>query len=104
MAKELTAENFDETISSAEGLVLVDFWAPWCGPCKMMGPIVDELSEEMSNVTIAKVNVDENNALSSKYNVLSIPTFILFKNGEVVDQFQGAMGKDALKGKIEGHL
>ena len=103
MALELTQANFDENVTQADGLVLVDFWAPWCGPCKMMAPIVDEVAEEMSDVTIAKVNVDEASDVAMQYNVLSIPTFVIFKGGQVVDQFAGAMGKDALKERIEKH-
>ena len=104
MALELTTQNFDEQVTNAEGVVVVDFWAPWCGPCKVMSPIVEELAEEMGNVTIAKVNVDENQEVSMQFNVLSIPTFIIFKGGQVVDQFAGAMGKDALKARVEKHL
>ncbi|PIR47533.1 thioredoxin [Candidatus Uhrbacteria bacterium CG10_big_fil_rev_8_21_14_0_10_50_16] len=104
MALELTTQNFDEQVTNAEGVVVVDFWAPWCGPCKMMSPVVEELAEEMGNVTIAKVNVDENQEVSMQFNVLSIPTFIIFKGGQVVDQFAGAMGKDALKARVEKHL
>jgi thioredoxin 1 len=101
MAKEITKENFDSVITESEGVVLVDFWAPWCGPCKTMGPIVDELSEEMDSITIAKVNVDDNSELAAQHNILSIPTFVMYKGGQVVDQFSGAMGKEALKERIE---
>ncbi|HBU27603.1 TPA: thioredoxin [Candidatus Uhrbacteria bacterium] len=104
MALELTTQNFDEKVTNAEGVVVVDFWAPWCGPCKMMSPVVEELVEEMKNVTIAKVNVDENQELSMQFNVLSIPTFIIFKGGQAVDQFAGAMGKDALKARVAKHV
>lgn len=103
MALELTKDNFDQKVTEAEGAVLVDFWAPWCGPCKLMGPIVEELADEMTNVSIGKVNVDDNSELAARYNVLSIPTFIVFKGGQVVDQFTGSMGKEALKERLEKH-
>ena len=104
MSTELTTSNFDSEVLQAEGLVLVDFWAPWCGPCKLMSPIVDEVGAEMDQVAVGKVNVDENQELAQKHNILSIPTFILFKGGQVVDQFSGSMRKEALQQKIEKHL
>ena len=89
---KVTDADFDATIS--EGLVLVDFWAPWCGPCQIIGPILDEVSEEMEGkVTIAKLNVDENQATPQKYGVQGIPTMILFKNGQLVDRIVGARPK-----------
>lgn len=100
----LTEENFDQSVLQAEKLVLVDFWAPWCGPCRMMAPILEELAKEMDSVVIGKVNVDDSASLAQRYNILSIPTFIVFKKGEVIDQFSGSMTKDVFKSHIEKHL
>ncbi len=102
---EVTQDNFQDEVMSADMPVLVDFWAPWCGPCKMMAPIVEELSKDMEGkAKVVKVNVDENQALAQEHNILSIPTFMIFKGGQVVDQFAGAMGKDVLEEKISKHL
>ena len=101
---ELTTNNFDENVLKAQGLVLVDFWATWCGPCKLMSPIVDELASELDGVVVGKVNVDENPDLARQFNILSIPTFIIFKSGQVIEQFSGSMSKDMLKEKIAKHL
>ncbi len=99
-----TQDNFDAAVLQAEKPVLVDFWAPWCGPCKMMSPIIEELAGEMEEVVIGKVNVDENADIAQRYNILSIPTFIVFKGGQVVEQFSGAMNKEQLKEKLQKHI
>lgn len=101
----LTEENFDQSVLQAEKLVLVDFWASWCGPCRMMAPVLEELAHEMADsVTIGKINVDDQSSLAQRFNILSIPTFILFKKGQVIEQFSGAMSKQAFKDHIEKHL
>lgn len=80
---EITEENFEEVVLNSEEPVLVDFWAPWCGPCRMMGPIIDEISEETPEIKVGKINVDEEPKLATKYDINSIPTFLLFKSGVV---------------------
>ncbi len=105
MAKyvELTDENFETTIK--EGVTMVDFWAPWCGPCRMIAPIIEELSEDFEGkATIAKVNTDEEQDISVKYGIRSIPAILFFKDGEVVDQMVGAASKDAFAEKINSIL
>lgn len=96
--------NFESAVLKSEKPVLVDFWAPWCGPCRAVAPLLDEIADEMHDkVTIAKVNVDENQELASNFRVQSIPMFLLFKNGEVADQMMGARGKSAFEALIERH-
>ncbi|MCA0758556.1 thioredoxin [Paenibacillus sp. N4] len=103
MAVALTKENFAQSVEN--GVALVDFWAPWCGPCKMQLPIVEELSTELEGqAVIAKINVDEEPELASQFGVMSIPTLILFKDGQPVDKMVGVQSKDALKSKISGQL
>lgn len=99
-----TNENFEETISQTGKVTFVDFWAPWCGPCKIMGPIVEEIAQELPEVTVGKVNVDEYSDLAQKYNILSIPTFLIFKGGKIIDQFAGTMAKETLLNRIKKHL
>ncbi len=101
---DFTLENFDSTVLQSATPVLVDFWAPWCGPCKVMGPIVEALGAELPRIKVGKVNVDDHSMLAQRFNILSIPTFILFKGGQVVDQFSGSMSKEALRARIEKHI
>jgi len=100
MAREITDATFDETIKS--GVTLVDFWAPWCGPCQMQGPIVDKIAEAYGDkATVGKINVDDNPETAAKFGVMSIPTIIIFKDGEKVKQFVGVQSEDTLKAVID---
>ena len=93
----LTTESFDEIVGAADGPVLVDFWAEWCGPCKMIAPILDEIADEQGDkITIAKLNVDEAGEIAQRYQVMSIPTLLVFKDGEVAKRMVGAAGKAKL--------
>jgi len=101
----LTAANFKETIASAATPVLVDFWAPWCGPCKMIAPILEELAVELAGkLTIAKVNVDDHGEIAAQYGIRAIPTLLLFKGGQLADQYVGMMDKASLKAKVSAKL
>ncbi|HMO38708.1 MAG TPA: thioredoxin [Saprospiraceae bacterium] len=105
MAFELTDANFQETALEREGLTVIDFWAEWCGPCRMISPIVEELAQEYDGkVLVGKVDVDTNPEISMKYGIRSIPTILFLKNGEVVDKHVGATSKQVLANKIESNL
>lgn len=105
MAFEFTDTNFKQEALDSDKLVVVDFWAEWCGPCRMITPIIEDLAKEYDGkAVIGKVNVDHNAAISMKYGVRSIPTILLLKNGEVVDKHVGATTKAVLEQKIAQHL
>jgi len=101
MSDSLTQKNFDKEVLKSKVPVLVDFWAEWCGPCKMMAPVIDELSKKVKGAKVVKVNIEEEDGLASKYNVMSIPTFLFFKNGKIVDQMVGVVDKEKLSKSLE---
>jgi thioredoxin 1 len=101
----LTTDTFDETISSSEVPVVVDFWAEWCGPCKMIAPVLDEIAtEQAGKVRIAKLNVDDNPDIARRFDVMSIPTLILFSNGQPAKRMVGAKGKGQLLEELSDYL
>jgi len=105
MALEVTDATFDEVVLKSDKPVMVDFWAAWCGPCRMVAPIMDQLTSEYEGkATIAKVDVDANQEFASKYGVRNIPTVLVFKNGEVVEKQVGVAPKSVYSGKIDAHL
>jgi thioredoxin 1 len=102
MTIEITDSNFEEIVLKSDKIVIVDFWAEWCGPCKMIGPIISELADEYKDKIVAcRLDVDNNPATSAKFGIRSIPTVLLFKNGEAVDKQIGAVPKKMIKDKIE---
>ena len=102
MAKIINSNEFNNTVES--GVVVVDFFATWCGPCKMLAPVFEELSEELTVVNFVKVDIDQSMDLAQKFRIVSVPTMKIFKNGEEVDTLMGFMPKDVLKSKVEAHL
>lgn len=105
MAHELTDENFSKNILESKGVTLVDFWAPWCGPCRQLSPIVDELAKELAGkLEVYKCNIDENPETPSKYAVRGIPTLMIFKDGKLIDTKVGALSKMALNDWIKNNL
>lgn len=105
MTIDVTDSNFDEMVLKSDKPVIVDFWAEWCGPCRMVGPIVKDISEEFSDkAVVAKVDVDSNPQISNKFGIRNIPTILYFKNGQVVDKQVGAVPKSVLVNKLEALL
>lgn len=92
----INSNNFESEVLNADSVVLVDFWADWCGPCKMLAPILEEIAKEREDIKICKVNVDEENELAIKYNIMSIPTIIAFKNGDILKRVVGVQSKQAI--------
>jgi len=100
----LTSSTFDETVASSDKPILVDFWAEWCGPCKMIAPILGEIATEQPGITIAKLNVDDNPDIARRFNVMSIPTLLVFNQGEVQKRLVGAKGKGQLLEELDEFL
>lgn len=105
MALEITTDNFDEIVAKSDKPVLVDFWAEWCGPCRMVGPVVEELSKDYEGkAVVGKLNVDEHGEIAERFGIRNIPTLLVFKGGEVVDKQVGVAPKNVLAGKLEGAM
>ena len=100
-ALKITKDNFQSEVMEAKGTVLLDFWASWCGPCKMIGPIIDQIADERTDIKVGKVNVDEEQELAVQFKVMSIPTLIVFKDGKVVNQSLGAKPKAAILSMLD---
>ena len=100
-ALKITKDNFQTEVLEAQGTVLVDFWASWCGPCKMIGPIIDQIADERSDVKVCKINVDDEQELAVQFKVMSIPTLMVFKDGKVVNQSLGAKPKAAILAMLD---
>ncbi len=104
MAKEITDQNFEKDVVNSKKITLVDFWAPWCGPCRQLSPLIDELSNDMENkIEVFKCNIDENPESPSKYGVRGIPTLMIFKNGKLLDSKVGSISKSVLYEWVESN-
>lgn len=104
MAKIVNTANFRGTVEESNNVVVVDFFATWCGPCKMLAPVFDTLSEELTDVDFVKVDIDQSLELAQKFGITTVPTMMIFKDGKVVDTLVGFMPKDNLKAKVQAHL
>ena len=102
MVAEFTESNFETEVLKSDKPVLVDFWAPWCGPCQLMGPVIEELSTEITDVKIGKLNVDEHPDVAQTYGIMSIPTMKVFKNGQIIKEFIGAQSKETIQEGLKG--
>ena len=104
MAQVISSEEFNNLVEHVEGIAVVDFFATWCGPCKMLAPVFDSLSEELTDVDFVKVDIDQSLELAQKFGITTVPTMMIFKDGKVVDTLVGFMPKDNLKAKVQAHL
>ena len=104
MVTVVTQDNFKAEVLESEKPVLVDFWAVWCGPCKMLSPVVDQIAGENDDIKVCKIDVDEEGALAQQFGIMSIPSLLVFKNGEVVDRSVGVQPKDAILAMVKKHV
>lgn len=104
MVKHINKDEFEKEVINEEGVVVVDFFATWCGPCKMLAPVFESVSEELNDAKFVKVDIDESLELAQKFGISTVPTMMIFKDGKVVDTLVGFMPKDSLKAKVEAHL